>query len=273
MEQNINIGHLTFVILLIAFAPILLKKIHLLYYYFFDRIFFLNFSFIRRKLPLKEKSFLMKNSSFYKDLSAKNQLYFDHRVSVFISSYNFYGRENLLVTRGMQLLIATSAVKLTFGFKYYIFSVLKNIIIYPNSYYSKNNQKIHKGEFNQHLKTMVISWQDFLEGNKITSDNINLGIHEFTHIIHVNAHKKTDINSVIFKKEFRGLKKMIQKNHRIKNKLITSNYFREYAFENNYEFIAVMLENFIETPKDFKNKFPEIYTRLKKMLNFNFSGY
>jgi Mlc titration factor MtfA (ptsG expression regulator) len=66
---------------------------------------------------------------------------------------------------------------------------------------------------------------------------------------------------------------MIQNDARIKNKLITSDYFRKYAFENHYEFIAVLIESFIETPEEFKSEFPKIYNKIKTMLNFNFLHY
>ena len=48
---------------------------------------------------------------------------------------------------------------------------------------------------------------------------------------------------------------------------------RAYAFENQFEFISVLIENFIETPLEFRTKFPKIYSKVKQMLNFNFAGY
>jgi Mlc titration factor MtfA (ptsG expression regulator) len=46
------------------------------------------------------------------------------------------------------------------------------------------------------------------------------------------------------------------------------NYFRLYAYTNQYEFIAVILEYFFETPREFKQKLPELYGMVKKMINF-----
>jgi Mlc titration factor MtfA (ptsG expression regulator) len=54
---------------------------------------------------------------------------------------------------------------------------------------------------------------------------------------------------------------------------MTSKYFRKYAFTNQFEFLAVAIENFIETPQDFRSEFPEIYGKVRQMLNFNISGY
>jgi Mlc titration factor MtfA (ptsG expression regulator) len=52
-------------------------------------------------------------------------------------------------------------------------------------------------------------------------------------------------------------------------RLIESNYFRIYAYTNEFEFIAVILEHFFETPKEFKAEFPELYEKVKVMINFN----
>jgi len=46
-----------------------------------------------------------------------------------------------------------------------------------------------------------------------------------------------------------------------------------FKVTNQYEFIAVIIENFIETPQEFKSQFPEVYSKVKQMLNFDFAGY
>jgi hypothetical protein len=46
-----------------------------------------------------------------------------------------------------------------------------------------------------------------------------------------------------------------------------------YAFTNQFEFLAVVIESFIETPQEFKLQFPELYFKIRQMLNFNFAGY
>jgi Mlc titration factor MtfA (ptsG expression regulator) len=49
---------------------------------------------------------------------------------------------------------------------------------------------------------------------------------------------------------------------------IESSYFRDYAYLNSVEFIAVILEHFFETPSEFEARFPELYGKVKKMINF-----
>ena len=52
-----------------------------------------------------------------------------------------------------------------------------------------------------------------------------------------------------------------------KHRLIDSNYFRIYAYTNQFEFISVIIEHYFETPEKFKIEFLELYSNVSKMLN------
>lgn len=225
------------------------------------------------KLTPAQRSILKSENSFFRKLSHQHQRYFEHRVATFINKSKFIGREELEVTEQMKVTIAATATVLTFGFRKYIIDIVENVIIYPKEYYSQINETFHKGETNPQLKAIVFSWEDFIHGYKIGDDNLNLGIHEFGHALHLNASKNNDVNSLIFNQGFNNLTTYLQNNELIRQNLIASRYFREYAYTNQYEFFAVLLENFIETPVEFKSQFPELYKYMRQMLNFNFAGY
>jgi len=227
----------------------------------------------KRKLSRLQKEILVKEVDFYKKLNSKHQEYFEHRLSTFIRTYEFIGRNGYEVNAETKVLLGASYVMLTFGKRKYITDVFDKIIVFPDIFLSTVTRKPHKGEFNPKLKTVVFSWKHFLEGNRIKNDNLNLGIHEFTHIVHIKSMKRRDESSVVFKKEYKNLMRYLQNNKQVRDKIIASSYFRTYAFENQYEFIAVLVENFIETPKEFRSKFPRIYKKVKRMLNFNFLHY
>ena len=211
--------------------------------------------------------------SYFINLTSKQQLYFEHRLATFIRTYDFIGRDGYEVNAETKVLIGSSYVMLTFGKRKYITDVFNRIIIYPDTFLSTITKKKHKGEFNPAYKTVVFSWRHFLEGITIKNDNINLGIHEFTHIVHIKSMKRNDMSSAVFKKEYQRLIDYIQKNEVVRKRILESNYFRVYAFENQYEFVAVLIETFIETPDEFRRKFPAIYKKIKRMLNFNFLHY
>lgn len=225
------------------------------------------------KLNPKQRSILKSEYSFFRKLSEKQQRYFEHRVASFIKNTEFIGKQELVITEEMKVLIAATSTMLTFGFNKYLLDIIRTVIIYPKAYYSQINEAYHKGETNPQLKAIVFSWEDFKQGYKIGDDNLNLGIHEFGHAIHINASINGNLNSMIFNNGFDSLTTYLQNNQPIRENLIASKYFRTYAYTNHYEFFAVLLENFIETPAEFKSQFPELYKYMREMLNFKFAGY
>jgi len=226
-----------------------------------------------RKLPHKQQYILRQRFSFYNKLTKQQQDYFKHRLTLFIKDKDFIGREGFVITDDIKVLISATAVMLTFGFRDFYIGIIDKIFIYPDAFFSNTNKEYHKGEFNPGLRTIVLSWKDFKEGYEISNDNLNLGIHEFVHAIHLNSVKEHDVSSNIFQDTFKELTNLLSSNQQMKNKLIESKYFRDYAFSNQYEFIAVIIENFIETPLEFRKQFPEVYSKVKQMLNFDFAGY
>ncbi|MBT8324313.1 MAG: zinc-dependent peptidase [Winogradskyella sp.] len=232
-----------------------------------------NLILFRNKLSLQQIDLIGQYFPFYNTLSTKEQSVFQHRVGRFLKSKQFVGREGFEVTDKHKTLIAATAVMLTFGFRQYLIELIDVIIIYPKAFYSYRNDSYHKGEMNPQVKTIVFSWEDFNRGFEEPTDSVNLGFHEFGHAIHLNSFTRGDVSSLIFNDAFQRLLNYLKDNEPIRQALITSNYFRGYAFTNQFEFAAVLMEHFMETPSEFKTQFPDVYSYVKQMLNYNFAGY
>ncbi|WP_245940187.1 zinc-dependent peptidase [Seonamhaeicola aphaedonensis] len=237
------------------------------------RPLYTHFYIFKRKLSLSQKSILKKKFTFYNKLPFQYQVYFEHRLASFIKDKDFLGRQGVIVTEEMKVLISATAVMLTFGFRDFYIGLISKIVIYPKEFYSKSNNAYHKGEFNPKFRALVLSWKDFEKGFEDGKDNLNLGIHEFTHAIHLNSIKERDVSSTIFSDSFKELSEILSRHEYLREALISSEYFRRYAFTNQFEFLAVAIESFIETPHEFKSQFPRVYNKVKQMLNFNFAGY
>ncbi|MDT0559395.1 zinc-dependent peptidase [Ichthyenterobacterium sp. W332] len=229
---------------------------------------FRSFVLFKRLLNDNNRVLLTQNFTFYKRLSQSQKKLFEHRLVKFIDNKNFIGRESLIITDEMKILIGATGVMLTFGFRDYLISIISKIIIYPDSFHSNINNQLHNGEFNPQFGALVLSWKHFREGYDVSNDNLNLGIHEFTHAIHFNSIYNSSINSIIFNKSYNELKLYLDSNKELKSRLIKSRYFREYAFTNQFEFAAVIVETFIETPQLFKLQFPVLFNKVRQMLNF-----
>lgn len=227
----------------------------------------------KNKLPEPHKQILASQFQFYNKLSKREKRFFEHRVARFVYDKKFIGRKGVEVTNEMEILISATAVMLTFGYRNYFMHSIEMIIIYPESFYSKTNDAFHKGEYNPKIKTLVLSWSDFLKGYDISNDNLNLGIHEFAHALHVNSFTERHIGATIFGDSFSELTNLLANEEELRARILASNYFREYAYTNQFEFLAVIIESFIETPQEFRSQFPRLYDKTKQMLNFTFAGY
>lgn len=242
--------------------------------YFKKQQFFTN-PYIRTKTLKEEYKSILKNEfDFYNSLKPLKQKHFEHRIQYFIKHWEFIGKD-IEITNTMRVKVAATATKLTLGFRDYKIKAVDKVVIYPKKYFSNINKQDHKGEFNMSYKALVFSWEDFEKGYAISNDNLNLGVHECIHAMHITFLKsrRKSTSAAIFLDSFYELTEFIETNALIKKKLISSGYFRDYAFENQFEFVSVLVENFIETPLEFRAQFPNIYSKVKEMLNFNFAGY
>ncbi|TYB79224.1 zinc-dependent peptidase [Bizionia myxarmorum] len=226
-----------------------------------------------KKLPAKQQHLLQSQFRFYQRLSDKQKLVFNHRLAYFIKSKTFVTRDNLDLTDEIIVMTSATAVMLTFGFRDYKLKMISHIIVYPSAFYSETNEEHHKGEYNPRLKALVLSWEHFMEGYSNSNDNLNLGIHEFAHAIHFNSLRNRDVSSMIFADSFKELSEVLAAEPELRQRLLNSGYIRNYAYTNPYEFVAVIIENFIETPTEFRAQFPRVYAKTKQMLNFHFDGY
>jgi Mlc titration factor MtfA (ptsG expression regulator) len=205
---------------------------------------------------------------FYKNLEPNQQIEFEHRVAELIKSTKFRGKQGIKVNDEMRILIAATGVMISFGFEKFEYLNLEEIYIYPEDYYSEINKVYHLGEFNPRRKLLVLSWKHFKEGFDISNDNFNVGIHEFAHVLFFNKLVKSDFESKSFIKKYREKQDLLINSDKL-IRILDLKYLRGYAYSNEYEFFAVMLEAFFETPHSFKANFPKLYDIVLDMLNFH----
>ncbi|WP_115461198.1 zinc-dependent peptidase [Winogradskyella aurantiaca] len=237
------------------------------------RPFFLYSILLRKKLKPREIAVLETKFSFYTSLNLKQQKRFRHRVANLKEQFLFHPREALVLTDEMRVLVTATAVMISFGFRDYSLPNLENIILYPGPYHSElGGGDLHKGEYSPAYKTLVFSWPDFLNGYDISNDNLNLGIHELSHVLHIKCHFSSDISSQIYNEGFHSLKNFLKSHEELRQNLVQTSYFRAYAFNNEVEFIAVLIECYFETPSEFQRRFPDIYHYVERMLNFSRYG-
>jgi MtfA peptidase len=222
-----------------------------------------HFEFFPRRVPPHYKQVLYRNNKYYRTLSPKLQKSFGSRMMKFMYEKDFDMRDDLRLTDEMKILIASAAIKITFGLRKFKFKRFHTIIIYSDEFYSKVSELYVKGETNA-SGILVFSWKDLTFGNSIPDDSINLGYHEFAHALFIEY--LFDPYESKFKEHYRDWLVYIKNNDKLKE-ATERKVFREYAAANEMEFFAVALENFFEKPDHFKNELPKLYSLMSEMLN------
>jgi len=210
------------------------------------------------------KKIIEDNFKFYRRLSTYDKRKFDYRVREFIQAHQFVGRENIIITPVKKTVIASIAVMLTFKMSKYLYRQFENIIVYPNNYLSQITHQKHRGETNPKAKTIVFSWEGIVEGIKVEDDNLNLGIHEFTHALYFSLVNDSGNEATQFISNFKKVIRFLE-DKTMRDKLIKANYFRDYAYENQYEFLSVITENYFETPGEFHTKLPDLFLLVNRL--------
>ena len=263
-----------YVVMFLLLAPLVVLflffafyVIEIIYLRNFKKPLFVFTNLIFHKLNEQQKAVLATNFHFYNELKPKYKRYFEHRVYKFMINYEFVGTD-FLVTEKMKITIGATYTMLTFGMRHYLNPMFKKILLFPDIYYSEQTQNYHKGEFNPRLEAIVFSWKHFEEGIEVANDNLNLGLHEFTHAFHIHSLKSEETTAVLFNESLQNLFRIVS-HPQIKEQLVASGFLRDYAYENKCEFVAVLLEYFFESPQEFKSQFPSIYLKVKQMINYN----
>lgn len=216
----------------------------------------------------KIQEILNQHFAYYKALNAQNKLRFIKRVQLFIGQKVFIPRMFKVVTHEMKVLIAASAVQLTFGLPEVSLQHFKRIIIYPDYYYSTVTKRMHKGEVNPKAQAIVLSWKSFLHGYQVADDSYNLGLHEMAHALELENLIENDEYDFLhkgtwqqFQQETSGIIELIRTGEH--------HFFRAYATTNEKEFFAIAVENFFERPLVFQRELPHLYSILVSLLNQN----
>jgi Mlc titration factor MtfA (ptsG expression regulator) len=216
-------------------------------------------------VPQQYRDILAKYFPYYQKLSDINKARFELKVTNFIYGKRFIPRQVDEVTIEAKVLIAASAVQLTFGLPHVYLRHFNRILVYPHNYYSLITRRYHKGEVNPMFGIIVLSWQAFVDGYINQTDSINLGLHEMAHALRLEDRLRSE-DYRIFDEGL--LEKFDEWADNVCAEVATGKpmFFRPYACTNKHEFFSVAIENFFERPTEFSQELPELYKILTVLL-------
>lgn len=210
------------------------------------------------------QNLLKQKNPYYSNLSESGQKKFEQRVFEFIQTKNFVGRQDLVITDEIRILISAAAVQLTFGLNNFLITNLHTINVFPRIFFSKMYNLSFKG-LTTRDGIISLSWEDFKQGYANSTDKLNLGLHELAHALNIDLdeRKKHDTH---FSTQLKNWKKLAIIDFQ-KLKAGKNPFLRSYGSTNLYEFFAVCIEHFFELPEEFKKKLPNLYRQTALLLN------
>lgn len=208
----------------------------------------------------KVHAILQKFFPYYQSLDEKRKKEFLIRVETFLFIKSFIAR-GMVKSEEINVLIAATAAQISFGLSSFELFTFNKIIVYPDKYFSEIRGRYHKGEVNVEHGLVVLSANNFLQGIKDPNDGINLGLHEFSHALNIDAYKTRQMSFIQYFDEWQYYAE--QEMDRIGKDEI--HFLRAYAGTNLQEMFAVCTENFFERPQTFKQELPVLYGCLVKI--------
>lgn len=203
------------------------------------------------------------NIRYFNRLSPVEQEKFLFRTYLFHHQKKFH-YVGVTTQPEMPVLISAVAVQLTMGLERFSLNYFKDIYVLKHDYHYGYYSLPFMGHVDN--SGIYLSWDNFYQGIKNSSDVSNVGMHEMAHALaYVNFVTKTEEDRH-FSQEFRYFSKVarpifqaMQRGQR--------NLLGDYAATNYHEFWAVSVETFFGNPVRFQHQLPELYAAMVKLLN------
>jgi len=212
---------------------------------------------------------LKSHVAYYNTLDEKEKERFHQLVKIFLDETRITG-VGTDVDDLTRVLVAASAVIPIFGFPYFDYDRLGEVLIYPGTFNEKYRSDGGEGQGilgmvgTGHLSgVMILSKPDLISGFANPEDKRNVGIHEFAHLVDgadgaIDGLPPGVTAEVVMPwiewvgRELAGPPK-------------GRSHINKYAYTNEVEYFAVLTEYFFESPEVLERKNPEMYAMLQKM--------
>lgn len=211
-----------------------------------------------------DRGLLERHLPYYGLLSAKDRRAFERRVGHWMNDKEWHGR-GVEVTRKMRVLIAGSAVQVTFGLDPLLLMHFTRIIVYPDQYRNRTQDRDHIGEVNPGMRVIAISWKHFMEGFGDGTDARNVGLHEMAHALWFENEIPNGEDGFLRPQHMKTWRELARAEAERIN-AGEKRFFRDYAGTNQAEFFAVAVEYFFERPEGYREQLPELYEAMCQLL-------
>ncbi|RYZ26182.1 MAG: zinc-dependent peptidase [Chitinophagaceae bacterium] len=225
--------------------------------------------FTRNKLkktdfPAEWRNILTSHVEFYNALDDDQKKQFEYEIQCFIAEKRITGIKTQIDDTD-KILVAASAVIPIFGFPEWEYTNLQEVLIYPGTF---REDFTVEGKANRNVLGMVgsgfmngmmiLSQPDLRNGFMNAEDRMNVGIHEFVHLLDKSDGTVDGLPQQLLDKQymlpwFDMMMKEMEKIHKGKSDI------NPYGGVAKEEFFAVASEYFFERPDTLQEKHPQLY--------------
>ena len=207
--------------------------------------------------------------AYFNALNTEQQERFRQLIKIFLDETRITGIRTD-VDETTRVLVAASAIIPIFNFSEWEYSRLGEVLIYPDEF-DENFQTEGDGHRNTlgmvgvgHLGgVMILSKPALVTGFDIAGDKRNVGIHEFAHLV-----DRADgvIDGLPPGVPVDVVRRWIAwVGEELANPPEKPTHINSYAYTNEAEYFAVLVEYFFEAPAVLQKKNPDLYRMLEKM--------
>ncbi len=221
----------------------------------------------QRLFPNEWRHILEEKVAFYNRLSRIEKQEFERKVHIFLLNVQITGVDTE-VTHQDRILIASGAVIPIFRFKNWHYANLKEVQVHPDQFRIPTTDKWAHGlvGWSAMEGKMMLSRKAIEHGFYDQTDNKNVAIHEFIHILDKQDGTMDGILEQVMN-EIDIMPWLTIINRKMNEIDIGDSSIRDYGASNEAEFLAVVSEYFFENPDKMRLEHPGLYNALNSFFN------
>ena len=213
-------------------------------------------------LPGGWQQFLAKTYRHYERLPSEPKLSFNRAAQFFLANARITGIETD-ATDDLRVLVASSAVTLSFGWPGYEWRQLTEVLLYPVTFDRDFNfgGRDCAGMVDR-WGTVILSVPALLHSFRHPDDPYHVGLHEFAHLLDLGRSRPNGIPPGLTLPQTR---QWVEIQRTEMEDLRTGRSILEpYGMSSEVEFFAVSVETFFQTPVAMQSRHPSLYSFLSE---------
>lgn len=238
------------------------------FYYFMMRRYIKRRRALRQPFPETWRDLLRTHVAYYNHLPPDRQSQFERDVQIFLSEQPITG-VGVEVTDLLRLLVASSAVMLTFGWPDWEYDNVPEILIYPKRFsedFDVTCSARHRSVSGMVAPqgAVIFSAPDLYHSFK-SKGGYHVGLHEFAHLLDMEAWQADGVPGNLAPRLQRHWVAVIQ--NELERVRRGESILGDYAGTSLAECFAVAVEYFFTLPSELKEDDPSLYNLLSSFFN------